>query len=203
MTRLARNAGGRIANTLRGLILTGSIDQRACRHETKFAARCGGSRGPVRDALLVLSKEGFVVPRSRGCTVADAAPRSIEAFVVPIRRTLECYALELVFDSLMEECFQTWDEILVTFRRACVARDETMIVEQDIALHRSIVEMSGQPDLVAIWTTIVARIRRYFSEGCRRYADPMEQYEEQVELIRVFRERDKALAVKALEEHVK
>lgn len=203
MTRLARSLGGQIANTLRGEILAGNITAGAHLLESSLAARFGVSRGPVRDALLELSKEGFVVPRPRGCTVADSAPNSIQDFVLPIRRTIECYALELVFDSLRDECFRVWDEILLAMRRACMSGDEAMITEQDIAFHRSILEMSGQQDLLAIWTTIVARIRRYFLDGCRRYADPMEQYAEHEELIRVFRERNKAKAVKALEKHIK
>jgi DNA-binding GntR family transcriptional regulator len=144
-----------------------------------------------------------VVSKSRGCTVAESAPDSIQAFVLPIRRTIECYALGLVFDSLKEEYFQKWDEILAAMRHACIARDEPTIVEQDIAFHRSILEIAQQPDLLAIWTTIVARIRRYFLDGCRRYSDSMEQLAEHEELVRIFRERKKAKAVKALEMHIK
>jgi DNA-binding GntR family transcriptional regulator len=203
MATLARNLGGQIASTLRGEILVGSLDPGVHLQEAGLAARFGVSRGPVRDALLELSKEGFVVSRARGCVVAASAPHSVQAFVLPIRRTIECYALDLAFESLKAESFQAWDEILAVMRRACLSRDEVMIVEQDIAFHRSILTMANQPDLLAIWTTIVSRIRRYFLDGCRRYADPMEQYAEHAELVRIFREGDKTKAVKALEAHIK
>jgi DNA-binding GntR family transcriptional regulator len=203
MATLARSLGGQIANTLRAEILVGSINAGVHLQEAKLAERFGVSRGPVRDALLELSKEGFVVPKSRGCTVAESAPDSIQTLVLPIRRTLECFALGLVFDSVKDEHFRKWDEILAAMRRACLGRDEAMIVEQDIAFHRSILEMAEQPDLLAIWMTIVARIRRYFLEGCRRYSNPMDQYAEHEELVRIFRERKKAKAIKALEAHIK
>jgi DNA-binding GntR family transcriptional regulator len=201
--KLARSLGGQIAKSLRDDVLTGRLAEGELLQENKLAVRFGVSRGPVRDALLELTKEGVLVShRLRGVTVAGSAPQEIESFVVPLRRTIECYALALCFESLTKEDFSNWDEILEQMKRACVAQDHASIVEQDIALHRSFLERANQPDLLAIWTTIVARIRRYFIEGCRRYADPMEQYNEHIELINAFRSGDKERALAALTQHV-
>jgi DNA-binding GntR family transcriptional regulator len=203
MPRLARSLGDQIANTLRGEILSGRLAPGEALQEVELAARFGVSRGPVRDAILELTKEGILTPRrSRGVSVASSAPDSIQAFVLPLRRTIECYALGLFFPTVGNEHFRVWDEILEELRRACLAGDEAMIAEQDIALHRSILEMSGQHDLLAIWSTIVARIRRYFIEGCRRFDDPMIHYQQHCELIDTFRERDLNTALRALEAHI-
>lgn len=203
MTPLARSLGGQIANTLRTEILSGRVGEGASLLESQLASRFGTSRGPVRDALAELTKEGLLVPQSRGVAVAGSAPSSIQNLVVPIRRTIECYGLELCFAELADSDFQNWDEILEQLRRACVLQDLAALVEQDIALHRSILERSGQPDLVAIWMTIVARIRRHFMEACERYPDLMQHFVEHQELLRVFRSGDKHAALKALEAHIR
>ncbi len=203
MPKLARNLGNQIANTLRSEILSGRMPEGESLQESNLAARFGVSRGPVRDAILELTKEGILTARpSRGVAVASSAPDSIQTLVLPLRRTIECYALGLFFPTITAANFCTWDEILEDMRRACLAGDQALIVEQDIALHRSILEMSGQHDLLAIWSTIVARIRRYFIEGCRRFPDPMFHYSQHVSLIATFRERDLAKALRALESHI-
>lgn len=203
MAKLIRNLGGQIATTLRGEILTGALAEGDVLQETILADRFGVSRGPVRDALLELAKEGMVVPgRSRGATVASSAPESIHQLVLPIRHTLEKYALEQLFKDLNDECFEVWDDLLEQMRRACVNADEAGIIETDIAIHRSILELAGQPDLLAIWTTIVNRIRRYFLRDNRRYSDPMDHYSEHVALIDAFRTRNIKIARKALTDHI-
>ena len=200
---MARRLGSQIASELRTDILTGRLAEGELLQETILAERFGTSRGPVRDALLELSKEGMVVARpSRGVTVAGSPPDSIQNLVLPIRRTIECHALEIVFDSLGPPDWQIWDDILEKMRRACAAQDYSGIVEQDIALHRSLIERAGQPDLVAIWTTILARVRRDFIEQCQSYADPMEHYDEHMRLIAALKSKDKAAAMRALEVHI-
>jgi GntR family transcriptional regulator, rspAB operon transcriptional repressor len=199
---LSRTLGGQIAATLRRDIITGQFDAGAMLREIPLAKRFGVSRGPIRDALRELAEEGMVEPLHRGMRVAAAAPDAIHEFVSPLRRTIECYALRLVFNRLDEGCFSTWERILATMRRACVAADEILVVEQDIAFHRSILELARQPDLLAIWSTIVARIRRHFIEGSRRYADPLDQYAEHVRLFEAFATRNIDNAVQALEAHI-
>jgi len=75
MPKLARSLGDQIANTLRGEILSGRMPEGQSLQESILAARFGVSRGPVRDAILELTKEGILTPRrSRGVTVAGSAP---------------------------------------------------------------------------------------------------------------------------------
>lgn len=199
---LSRNLGSQIAVKLRRDILSGDFAAGAMLREIPLAQRFGVSRGPIRDALRELAEEGMVEPLARGMRVAAAAPDAIHEFVSPLRRTIECFALRLVFNRLDDGCFSTWERTLVTMRRACVAADALLVVEQDIAFHRSILELAGQPDLLAIWATIVARIRRHFLQRSRRYADPLDQHAEHVRLFEAFTTRNIDHAICALEAHI-
>jgi DNA-binding GntR family transcriptional regulator len=193
-----------IANYLRTDVLCGRISEGEKLSEVSLAERFGVSRTPIREALQQLTHEGLLEGRpNQGVKVAPRAPDSVRELLIPIRRSLEAFALRSFFDEINGSDFRCWDEILDKLRAACIARDYAAIAEQDIALHRSIVRRAGLPDLEAIWAAMVARIRSYFWETQRRnYADPLQIYEEHAGLINVFRDQDIEAAANALESHI-
>jgi len=144
----------------------------------------------------------LVAEPNRGVRVAPAAPDSIRELVVPIRRTIETYALRLFLTDVKEDDFDAWEEILRRLQAACKNRDYAAIAEQDIKLHRSFLKRAGQADLLAIWSVLVARVRRHFRQDYLTYADPMQIYAEHRALIDTFRRGDMEAAVKALEENI-
>ena len=81
-----------VANALRTQILSGALPAGTRLREEQIAADYGVSRVPVREALLGLEQEGYLVIRPRrGATVASPSPtRALE--VMEIRRTLEVLA---------------------------------------------------------------------------------------------------------------
>src|SRR5262249_6084168 len=98
---------------------------------------------------------------------------------------------------------RVWEGILDRLKQACQKRDWAACAEQDIAFHRSILERAGQPDLLAIWATIVVRLRSYFQQSYQKYQpDPMGLYEEHRAIVAIFRTGNKRKAVKALERNI-
>ena len=86
---------------------------------------------------------------------------------------------------------------------ACSEQDTAAAVEQDIAFHRLLLERAGQPDLLAVWSTIVARIRGHFWRvHLSRRNDPIDVRADHQQLLEKFRSGDKDLAAKALEVHI-
>jgi DNA-binding GntR family transcriptional regulator len=193
-----------IADRLRDDILSGRIAEGERVSEPQLVKRFGVSRAPIREALVKLTQEGLLISRPNcGVTVAPSAPDAIQELVMPLRRTIETYALRRIFDDINEDDYLTWDAILERLKAACVKRDWITCAEQDIAFHRSILERAGQPDLLAIWATIVARLRSYFRQSYQKYdAEPMELYEEHRRIVETFRSGNKKKAVKALERNV-
>ena len=129
-------------------------------------------------------------------------PDAIQQFVMPIRRTIESYALRLFHHELQEQDFVRWNEILERMRTACQQGDLATIAELDVAMHRSFLERSGQPDLLAIWSIVVARMYHHFFVAVQSYDDLMKLYDEHVALIAAFRDQDVDQSVRALEEHI-
>lgn len=197
---LIRGLREQIVTQLRDDILAGRLDAGARLSETKLAERFGVSRGPIREALVQLTNEGMLIGRPNcGVTVAPTAPDSIRGLIVPIRRTIELYALRQFFDDITEDDFRIWDDILKRLKEACEQQDYHATAEQDIAFHRSLLVRANQPDLLAIWQTIVARIRSHFRQTHIENPDPLAIYEEHKRIVDTFRTGDKEASLRILE----
>jgi DNA-binding GntR family transcriptional regulator len=200
---LIRGLREQIVNQLRDDILAGRLEAGMRLSEVKLAERFGVSRGPVREALVQLTHEGMLTGRPNcGVVVAPSAPDSIRELIVPIRRTIETFALRQCFDSLNEEDFRAWDVIVQDLKEALQKKDFHASAEHDMAFHRYLLVRAGQPDLLAIWQTIVARIRRHFHQAHLHTKNPLSIYNEHRDILNAFRGADREAAVKILEENI-
>jgi DNA-binding GntR family transcriptional regulator len=188
-----------VVERLRDDLLCGRIPSGQRIVERDLVDRFGISRTPIREAIAQLSHEGLLesLPH-RSVRVAAAPPSEIKNLILPIRATLESYALATIYDSLTSADFLGWDELLERFRDACERNDRAATVNCDIAFHRSIIRRANQKDLEAIWSAIVVRVRAYFWEAHRGYDDLMELYREHKHILDVFRRGDKQAAIAVL-----
>jgi len=193
-----------IVEHLRNDVLCGRLREGTRLNESELAKRFGVSRTPIREALQQLTTEGLLTgQRHVGVTVASRSLDSIRELVVPIRRSVETFALRSFFDSINEADFELWNGILEKMRQACLADDFPAIAEQDIAFHRSIVQRAGQRDLEAIWSAIVVRVQHHFFETQQRmYLQPMSIYDEHIRILNVFRAGNLEAAVDALAQNI-
>ena len=193
-----------IVEYLRNEVLCGRLAEGDHLNESELAKRFGVSRTPVREALQQLTHEGLLDgKRNLGVKVAQRPLDSIRELVVPIRRSVETFALRSYFATITEEDFARWSAILEKMRTACLADDFHSIAEQDIAFHRAIVRRAGQKDLDALWSAIVARIRHHFAETQQSgYSQPISIFDEHVRILDVFREGDVDAAVEALAQNI-
>ncbi len=201
--QLVRGLGEQIVERLREDIFAGRIAEGERLRETELARRFSVSRGPIREAIQQLTWEGVLeTDRNRGAMVATSAPDEITELIIPLRCTIEKYAVRLFFDQLTAEDFQVWENILQKMKQACEARDFALISEHDIAFHRSLVTRSQSPDLLAIWSAIVSRVRRHFREAHLNYENPLQIYEEHLPIIEAFKNQSLTEALQIIENHI-
>ncbi|REK12577.1 MAG: GntR family transcriptional regulator [Planctomycetota bacterium] len=188
-----------IVERLRDDLLSGRLSEGERLVEQDLVDRFGVSRTPVREAIAQLSHEGLLeaLPH-RSVRVAPTPPDTIRELILPIRATLESFALSAIFDTLTEEDFCHWDEILARLEAACRRGDWAETVNCDIAFHRSIIRRTGQKDLEAIWSAIVIRVRSHFWKSHREYQDLLDLYREHKRIVDVFRQGDKQAAIDVL-----
>lgn len=202
-TPLALGLPEQIAARIRNDVLCGRLPENQRLRESELVARFGVSRTPIREALRQLIQEGLLDGKpNSGVTVSKRPPDAVRDLVVPIRRTLESYALRAFFDQIDDD-YRVWEEILGRMRAACIESDFHSIAEHDIAFHRAIVCRARLPDIEAIWASLVARVRSHFWESQRRdYLDPLEIHAEHQELLKAIRTGDVEHAVQVLEKHI-
>lgn len=189
-----------VAERIRGDILSGRIAEGARLTEAELAKRFGVGRGPVREAVQRLSIQGLLETRpNRGAVVAPEAPKATRAVIIPIRRTLELFALNEIFDELEPADFSRWEAILGEMREACEQEDRYAIAETDIAFHRQLLVKLNQPDLLSIWDLLVGSIRSHFRRTQhRRCRNLMEIYQEHRALLDSFQSGPLDAAVRLL-----
>jgi DNA-binding GntR family transcriptional regulator len=106
--------------------------------------------------------------------------------------------MESIYDSLTPDDIRNWERLLAGIRAACLAGDMPALVEHDMAFHRSIVERTGDPDLLAIWLPIIVRMMLHYS----RHTDLMQCYAEHERVVTAIKSGDKAAAVAALQANI-
>lgn len=144
---------------LRTRIVTGALRPMQCLSETELATSLGVSRTPVREAMGKLEEEGLVEIRPRfGTFVAPILPAAVRASQF-VREALECTAIVDAAARCTEAQAQTLQDILGAQRAAA---DDRAFLLADDALHRTLMEVAGQPfawDVVHTTKATIDRIR--------------------------------------------
>ncbi|WP_212525120.1 GntR family transcriptional regulator [Actibacterium sp. MT2.3-13A] len=137
-----------VLSALRSTILFGEFKPGRRLSEQETAKLMQVSRQPVREAFIRLAAEGLVEIRpQRGTFVSKISIREVydSRFV---RESVEADLVRLAARNITPEMSEALEEIL-TQQRSDAARDPLHFMGLDEALHRTLAEAAGKPQ---IWT---------------------------------------------------
>lgn len=119
--------------------------------EMQLAQGLGISRGPLREALHLLEKDGIIysIPR-RGKFVQTFDLRAIDE-VYSLRRILEPFAGRLTIERSRGEAYETLEAAYEAMEAAVKEDDPLLFARRDIAFHRQMVELSHHSLLTRAW----------------------------------------------------
>jgi DNA-binding GntR family transcriptional regulator len=98
-----------VVEKLRSDILSGVLKENSPLRETILAKRYNVGRAIVREALIILSNEGLTYSKHNfGMRVSKFSNDAIDNLVIPLRRTVEIFALRQYFHEINSEDIRSW-----------------------------------------------------------------------------------------------
>jgi len=138
-----------VADILREALLSGDFSPGEELLEVHLASQLKVSRGPIREALLILSEEGLVVhSQNRGFSVLQLTEEDLQE-ISEVRLPLEALALELSRDRISKEKLAELEELKNRIMENLSAGDYRQSVRNDLEFHQIIWESTENAWLVA------------------------------------------------------
>jgi DNA-binding GntR family transcriptional regulator len=194
-----------IRERLREAILKGEAAPGEHLREVEIAARYDVSRGPVREALLQLEREGLVLlRRNRGAVVARLSRSDLDE-VYSLRLALERLAVVEAVRHGTEADFATLDDVLHEFRGTTSSQPltEQEAADQDVRFHDAVYRAAHHERLYVAWSSIRSQV--YVLLLGRNVAGPdfrEDTYFGHLELAYLIRARAEERVVNAIEGHL-
>jgi DNA-binding GntR family transcriptional regulator len=145
-----------VVERLRESILSGRFAPGERLVEAELARELAISRGPIREALALLEKDGLVVnvPR-RGKFLPAFDVQTIDE-IYSLRKVLEPYAVQLLIGSLTDEKLKALNQSLERLGQAADAGDVRRLAARDIDFHNTLYALSGHDLLRKVWTEAIS-----------------------------------------------
>ncbi|GAA6204546.1 GntR family transcriptional regulator [Thalassotalea sp. SU-HH00458] len=189
-----------IAQQLRADIINGVLMENTKLKEQELAKRFGVSRGPVRDVLLQLSKEGLLVSKNNcGVSVNSSPKEELQPLMIETRINIETFAMKLVVNELDDDDFSKLEDLLSKLNQAFTDENYFLVTEIDMAFHRFFVHKAGGDDLVNLWQPFIYRMRMNY----KRLTNAQECYDEHKTILDAMKAKDIKTAISALKGNIK
>jgi DNA-binding GntR family transcriptional regulator len=194
-----------VHNALEQLIIDGRLQPGARLIETELAERLGVSRGPIREALQMLSREGWVELRPRQGTYVAKPSLSEIVDYFDVRALLEVEVARLAARSIANGPSSTARELLDELNDVVkqssgywdgIRSQKAEISEEDAEearefhrkgsqrFHHALAELAGNKALVDLLDRLTKRTRWYFSPRVlERTAGAWEEHDELCEAV--------------------
>lgn len=190
-----RSIPEQIAVRLRQDILGGVFVPDQPLREQEIAERFAISRGPIREAFRQLTEQGLLVLEpNKGVRVAPLPSLKLRPLIVELRRTIENFALEAIFERITPADIARWDGILADMRRACEESDTAGLIESDLRFHSALIQSHDDDGLMTLWRPVALRMLMQYN----RFDNLMDSYDEHRVIFEAIRAGDKEAALTAL-----
>lgn len=189
-----------IADVIRSDIISGKLPPNTKLNEIKLAERFDVSRGPIRDVILKLTKEGLLISKNNvGASVNSPLSPELQKLSIDLRKRIEEYAVKTLVGNISEKQIEEMDDIISTMQEHFEKQEYTELTKADIAFHQYFVELAGGENLLNLWYPIVIRMRMNY----QRIKTSDKLVEEHRDIVTAFKEGDVKTAVAAIRKNIK
>jgi DNA-binding GntR family transcriptional regulator len=187
---------------IRSLLTIGGIKATEIISANQFGEILKVSRTPVREALLQLASEGFLVAtHGRGFMIRQFSEKEIRDFF-EVRRIVECHVIRHLVETLEAQDLDEMDETLRLMKQRAEEQDFTGFLDIDKAFHMDLVQRYNNCLLVTITEQIRTLIAILGHKALSTSGRVQRVLEEHAKVVEGFRERNIQRAVKAMTNHL-
>lgn len=147
-----------VADRIRNQIIAGELKPGSRLVETELATRFGTSRGPIREALRELEREGIIITTQRRGTIVGSMTKQDLEEVYSVREALELLALREASRKADDATLQAIKVHLDRIDRAIESGDTTEVIKADLEFHRAILRAAQNTRLTAAWEQLSSPI---------------------------------------------
>jgi DNA-binding GntR family transcriptional regulator len=148
-----------VTREIRGAILDGTLAPGARIKQEMLAAELRVSRAPIRQALTVLKREGFVETRRNSGTIVAPLDPVFLSDIYELREAVESYAAARLALTPMFDAGPLW-AIVAEGEAAVASGDIPRSIECDLAFHLGLYEALGNQPLRSIMAAQWGHFRR-------------------------------------------
>ncbi len=188
-----------IYDALKAAIISGKLAPGEPLRQDAIAVQHGVSKIPVREALLRLEVDGFVLFRkNRGAIVREISAAEI-LNLLDIRSALECKALELAVPNMVQQDFAQLMKTLDEYSHKTTATSWSAL---NVRFHQGLYDPCDNPPLLSMIEDVRARI----GPGMRLLMSETTGFErphaEHLEILSLCQAGNKKAAVELLRRHI-
>ncbi len=197
------NLREQVVEQVRRAIIEGRLKPGDHMVEAQLTKQLAVSRTPLREALILLEREGLVESfPNRGTFVRIFSISNVDT-IFSMRIALENFAAELIVKTLNKDDFEKLDGFIEEQRRYIHHKDFKQLRSTDMHFHRYLIEKSEHPLLIRNWSEIVAQIAALLymrAEAMPDYNESLAIADHQ-KILRAYKTQDVA-KVKALNQQI-
>lgn len=194
--------GSGVTERLRGFIRSGELSPGTHLVETALAEVLGVSRGPVREALRTLDREGLVViSPHKGAVVAEWNLEDLlDAY--DVRALLEVKAMVLATERAPDSCVAELTRLVTNWDAAARDGDRERCADLDFDFHRAIWRHARNRFLTATLEQTIHPLQTVFYLNATRYDDLREVVALHQRMRDAIATGEAAIARRAMAEHM-
>ena len=169
----------------------------------QLARGLGVSRTPLREAVVRLEKEGFVVSVPRGGTYVKKFSKKDIKEIYEIREMLEALAAMLAATIITDKQLQVMRDTCRKFKNSIEKRNVQSCVKMDLKFHDLLIEASRNDKLSQIIRVFNLQVLSISIKGPEYWSWAEQYVEGHLAIIEALSKQDSDLTETLIREHIK
>ena len=210
--QLKESLSSKIANILRHEIYENKIKAGDHLNEVAIAAKFGISRGPLRDAILILENEGLVTTPSNGRTVVIGFSQKEINEYYGLRFFLESEAIKKILAQPEDKLYREWisylEKILEQTKKYLKENDEESFRDADYRFHLEIHKRADDTISMQVWKMLANISKTIMEMKSKKYladdysSELISTYSYHDKIFLSLKNRDLDMAIENLKMHL-